>query len=147
MLLASFGLMRGGAMFWLVIAQLVSLLLDMFAVRRQSDGAKDLEIVVLRHQLRLLERRQPRPRLSRWERLTLALLATTLRQLTREGRERLSRGLILVRPATVLRWHRDLVRRKWTFRGGRSTGRRPTDASLEALIVRLARENARWGYA
>src|SRR5829696_3772775 len=111
MLLASFGLMRGGAMFWLVIAQLVSLLLDMFAVRRQSDGAKDLEIVVLRHQLRLLERRQPRPRLSRWERLTLALLVTKLRRVTTGARECWSWSVVLVTPATVLRWHRELVRR------------------------------------
>ena len=50
-------------------------------------------------------------------------------------------------PETVLRWHRDLVRRKWTFRGCRRAGRRPTDASIEALVVRLARENPRWGYA
>ena len=66
-------------MLWSAIAQLATLLLDLLTVRRQSEGAKDLEIVVLRHQLRMLERRRPRPRLARWERLTLALLVTKLR--------------------------------------------------------------------
>ncbi len=134
-------------MFWSALAQLVAVLLDVLIARRQPESAKDLEIVVLRHQLRMLERRLPRPRLSRWERLTLALLATTLRHLTSDARQRLSRCLVLVNPETVLRWHRDLVRRKWTFRRGGHAGRLPTDATLEALIVRLARENARWGYA
>ena len=134
-------------MFWSVVAHLAALLLDLVMARRQSEGAKDLEIAVLRHQLRMLERRRPHPRLSRWERLTLALLATKLRHLTSDARQRLSRCLVLVEPETVLRWHRDLVRRKWTCRRGGRTGRRPTDATLEALILRLARENARWGYA
>ena len=65
-------------MFWSVIAHLVTLLLDLITVRRQSEGAKDLEIVVLRHQLRKLERRRPWPRLARWEQLTLALLVAKL---------------------------------------------------------------------
>src|SRR5437763_1880201 len=114
MLLASLGPMEGGAMYWSAITQLVAVLLDVFMARRQPACAKDLEIAVLRHQLRMLERRRRRPRLSRWERLTLALLATKLRHLTSDARERLSRCLVLVDPATVLRWHRDLVRRKWT---------------------------------
>lgn len=134
-------------MVWSALASPVAVILDLLTARRQSEGAKDLEIVVLRHQLRMLERRLPQPRLSRLERLTLALLATKLRHLTSDGRRRLSRSLVLVTPETVLRWHRDLVRRKWTCRRGGHAGRRPTDAALEALIVRLARENPRWGYA
>ena len=134
-------------MFWSMLAQMVALLLDLFTARRQPEGAKDLEIVLLRHQLRVLQRRRPRPRLAPWERLTLALLAATLRRITADARGRWTRSVVLVTPETLLRWHRDLVRRKWTFRRGPSTGRRPTDATLEALIVRLARENPRWGYA
>ena len=134
-------------MFWSVLAQLVAVLLDLLTARRQPEGAKDLEIAVLRHQLRMLERRQPPPRLARWERLTLVLLVTRLRRLALGTRERWSRSLVLVTPETVLRWHRDLVRRKWTFRRRHRAGRRPTDAALAALIVRLARENPRWGYA
>jgi len=134
-------------MFWSAMAQLVSLLLDLLTARHQPAGAKDLEILLLRHQLRVLQRRLPQPRLSPWERLTLALLATKLRHLTAEARQRWVRSLILVRPETVLRWHRDLVRRKWTFRRRKPAGRRPTDATIAALIVRVARENPRWGYA
>jgi len=143
----SCGLMVGGAMFWSAIGQIVALLLDVFIARREPACAKDLEIAILRHQLRMLDRRQPRPRLSRWERLTLALLVMQLCRLTAGAGQCWSRSLVLVTPETVLRWHRDLVRRKWAFRGHRRAGRRPTDAALEALVVRLARENARWGYA
>src|SRR6266542_2067148 len=106
MLLASLRGKRGGAMFWAALAHLVALLLDLLTARRQADGAKDLEILLLRHQLRVLQRRRPRPHLSRWERLTLALLATKLRHLTGDARQRLSRSLVLVQPETVLRWHR-----------------------------------------
>ncbi|CAA9235554.1 MAG: hypothetical protein AVDCRST_MAG77-1233 [uncultured Chloroflexi bacterium] len=134
-------------MFWSAFEQLVALLLDLVTARRQSDCGKDLEIVLLRHQLRVLQRRQPRPRLARWERLTLALLATKLRRMTAGAGQRWTRSLVLVTPETVLTWHRDLVRRKWTFRGRKPAGRRPTDPTIEALIVRLARENSRWGYA
>lgn len=59
----------------------------------------------------------------------------------------MGRSLLLVTPKTVLRWHRDLVRRKWTYRKHRRVGRPPVDAALTAQIVRLARENRRWGYA
>jgi putative transposase len=134
-------------MFWSALAQLVALLLDLLTARRQPACAKDLEIAVLRHQLRVLLRRQPAPRLSRWEQLMLALLVTKLRHLPAVARQHWARSVVLVTPETVLRWHRDLVRRKWTFRQRRRAGRRPTDAALAALIVRLATENPRWGYA
>jgi hypothetical protein len=110
-------------MVWSVVAHLAALLLDLVMARRQSEGAKDREIAVLRYQLRLLEHRQPRPCLSLWGRLTLALLATKLRHLTSDAYQRLSRCLVLVEPGTVLRWHRDLARRKWTCRRGVLLGR------------------------
>ena len=88
-------------MFWSALAQLVAVLLDVLMARRRPEGAKDLEIAVLRHQLRMLERRQPRPRLARWERLTLALLATKLRHLTSDARQCLTRCLVLVEPAAT----------------------------------------------
>src|SRR5690349_883170 len=146
MLLASLRRMRGVEMFWSALAHLVALLLDLLTARQQVEGAKDLEIVVLRHRLRVLERRQPRPRIARWGRLTLALLATKLRRLPAGTRGHWPRSLVLVTPGMVLRWHRELVRRKWTFRRHRRAGRNPTDATLVALLVRLARENPRWGY-
>jgi putative transposase len=125
---------------------LVALRIDLITARHRANCAKDLEIAVLQHQLRVLERRRPRPRLARWERLTLALLVAKLRGVTAGGHQPWSRSLLLVTPETVLRWHRDLVRRKWTFRRRRA-GRPPTDATLADLIVRLAGENPCWGYA
>ena len=134
-------------MFWSVLAQLMILLLDPFTARRQPACEKDLEIAALRHQLRIALRRQPRPRLSRWEQFTLTLLVTRLRHLPAVARQRWSRSVLLATPETVLRWHRALVRRKSTFRECRGTGRPRTDATLAALIVRLARKNPRCGYA
>jgi putative transposase len=134
-------------MFWSAIAHLVALLIDLITARRRADYAKDLEIAVLRHQLRVLERRRPSLRLARCEQLMLALLVAKLRGVTTGRCQRWSRSLVLVTPEMVLRWHRALVRRKWTFRRGRRVGRPPTDTALVALIVRLARENPRWGYA
>ena len=146
MLLATLRIRQGVKLFWSVVPQLLALLVDLTTARRWPDGEKDLEILLLRHQLRVLERRQPRPCLSRWERLTLALLMNRLRRPAAEARQRWSRSLVLVTPATVLRGHRERVRRTWTFRGRRQAGRRRIDTTLEALIVRLARENPRWGY-
>lgn len=83
----------------------------LFTARRQPEGAKDLEIALLRHQLRVLQRCGPRPRLVPWERLTLALLAAPLRRISAEACGRWARIVLLVTPETVLRWHRGLVRR------------------------------------
>ena len=72
-----------------------------------------MEILLLRHQLRLLQRQRPRsPRLSRWEKLTLAVLTAKVARLTAGPRTRLERVLLLFKPDTVLGWHRELVRRK-----------------------------------
>jgi hypothetical protein len=106
--------------------------------RRPDNVAKDIEIAVLRHQLKVLRRQVGRPRFRWSDRL---FLAATSRLLPR-GRW----SVFLVRPQTLLRWHRDLVRRKWTFRSGRGPGRPAIDAELRDLVLRLARENPRWGY-
>ena len=142
---------------WLWIVRLATLSLSLSNSSRMRSAPHSrllaaislmrLEIVLLRHQLRVLQRRQPRPRLARGERLALALLVAKLRRITAGARGRWARSVVLVTPTIVLRWHRDLVRRKWTFRGRRCAGRPPTDATLAALVARLARENPRWGYA
>lgn len=104
-------------MFWSVLAQLVAVLLDLLTARRQPEGAKDLEIAALRHQLRMLKRRRPRPRIARWEKLALALLATKLRRVATGAHQPWLRSLVLVTPETVLRWHRD-----WCAGSGPSAG-------------------------
>lgn len=132
---------------WFMLARTFTILMDLALTTRRSADAKDLEIAILRHQLRLVQRRHPPARLARWERLTLAVLVTRLAGLAAGGRARLGRSLVLVQPETVLRWHRELVRRKWTCPRPRPAGRPPIPGDLEALIGRLAAENPRWGYS
>ena len=134
-------------MVYLAIARLLSLLVDLATLHWRSDRAKDLEILLLRHQLAILQRAQAGPpRLTRWDRLTLAVLATKFTRLKAGMQARLAACLLIVRPETVLRWHRDLVRRKWTFCRQRKPGRPHIAPELEELVVRLAKENPRWGY-
>ena len=134
-------------MLWAVLAHLVGFVIDRVLGARRTEDAKDLEIALLRHQLRLLLRRAGRPpRLSRWEQLTIAILAAKLGRVVAGSRIRLSHAVLLVRPETVLKWHRELVRRKWTYRRRRAGGRPPIATQAEALLLRLAAENPRWGY-
>lgn len=131
-----------------VLAQLLGFLLDLGRVLLGSDQSKEVEILLLRRQLAILQRSQTRPpRLTRWEKLTLAVLAHRLVRLCDGAHARMDACLLLFRPDTVLRWHRDLVRRKWTFRFQPSAGRPPTSPELVELIVRFANENPCWGYS
>jgi hypothetical protein len=84
---------------------------------RQTDHDKDAEILLLRQQLRILQRKQSHPpRIAWWEKLMLVVLARRLTELTSHARVRLSQVILLVKPDTLLKWHRELVRRKWTFK-------------------------------
>jgi putative transposase len=126
-----------------MLVQLLRLLLDVLA-SRLSYQQKDLEILLLRHQLRILQRKLPRsPRISMWEKGILAVLTVRFKLLNEGTSNRLSEAILLFKPDTVLRWHRELVRRKWTFR---PAGRPSVATELEQLIGRLAQENPRWGY-
>jgi putative transposase len=109
---------------------------------RRKQAWQTAEILILRHQLAILQRCQPRrPRLNWADR---ALLATLLGLIPKARR----RGLrLLVTPDTILRWHREIVRRRWTVRSMRGkTGRPTTRRNISALVLRLARENPEWGY-
>src|SRR2546430_7553099 len=97
---------------------------------------KDVEIAVLRHQLAVLHRQGARPRYAPTDRLVVATLARLL------PRERWS--AFLVTPATLVRWHRELVRRRWTYPCEPRVGR-GLDPALVELVLRLARENSRGG--
>jgi putative transposase len=103
-----------------------------------SPDEKDVEIAVLRHQLAVLKRQVARPRFSPTDRAVLATLARFL------SRERWA--TFLVTPATLMRWHRELVRRHWTFPRPNKVAPNALDAEVVALVLRLARENPRWGY-
>jgi len=124
------------SLFYLVIRTLVRLIV-IGDLRQRDEHAKDLEILVLRHQLRVLQRTASPPRLRTIDRVLLAAASRVL------PRDRWV--AFLVTPATLLRWHRELVRRKWTYRRSGRPGRPPIDPEVRTLILRLARENPRWG--
>jgi len=107
-------------------------LLELLVLCRRGDRAKELEILVLRHELHVLRRQVARPRIGAADR---ALLAAFSRVLPRARQQSL-----LVQPATVLRWHRELVRRRWTY-PGRLPGRPPLAAQTRRLVLRLATES------
>jgi transposase len=102
-----------------------------------APDAKDVELAVLHHQLAVLRRQVARPRYTPADRMVLAWLAKLL------PRERWA--VFLVTPGTLLRWHRELVARRWTY-PHTTTSPRALDAEVVALVLRLARENPRWGY-
>jgi len=112
-------------------------LLQLVVLLCRSERSKELEILVLRHELAIL-RRQPRRAPVRP--VDRAILAALARALARSAWSALS-----VRPATLLRWHRELVRRRWTY-PHRRPGRPPLDRRVQTLVLRLARENSGWGY-
>jgi putative transposase len=113
-----------------------SAVLRLLVSGRSSEFAKDVELLVLRHQLVVLGRQQRRPSLRPADRAFFAALTRVLPQPRR--------GLV-VRPQTLLRWHRELVRRRWA-QPQRAAGRPPVDRRVRELVLRLARENPGWGY-
>jgi hypothetical protein len=121
--------------------------LDLFTSMSIKESNKDLEIVILRQQVRILQRKvKTPPRNSDPERMILATLTNKLRQFSGDARQNLHQVLLIFKPDTVLGWHRNLVRRKWSFKRKGKPGRPGLSCELEALIVRLAKENPRWGY-
>src|SRR5690348_1977045 len=111
--------------------------LSWMALLARSDSAKDAEILTLRHEVAVLRRTNPRPTLTWLDRAMLGalsrLLPTPLRRLR------------LVSPRTLLRWHAQLVCRRWSY-PHRRPGRPRIAPPIRALVLRLARENPRWGY-
>jgi hypothetical protein len=97
----------------------------------------EVELVVLRHQLKVLQRKVGRPRLRRRDRLIMAALSGVL--------PRARRSSFAVSPQTLLRWHRGLVRRKWPFCRRSRGGRPPISEDVRELILRIGRENPRVG--
>jgi hypothetical protein len=109
---------------------------------RREEAWKDAEILILRHQLAVLRRQQPgRVKLNWADRAFLAALLGAIPRARRQGLR------LLASPDTLLRWHRDIVRRRWAARSARGrTGRPATCRNIKALVRRLARENPGWGH-
>jgi putative transposase len=123
-------------LFWSLGYLALRCLLQLVLLRSRSEGFKELEIVVLRHELSVLRRQAGRPQLRQSERILLTAASRLL------PRSRWSS--FLVTPSTLLRWHRRLVARRWTYTG--RVGRPPVGSEIRELVHRLARENPRWGY-
>ena len=120
-----------------VVYTLAQRVFTLVLLRFRSERSKDLELVVLRHELSVLRRQVSRPRLSDADRVFLCAASRLM------PRPRWS--AFVVTPETLLRWHRRLIARRWTY-PRRGAGRPPISADTRTLIVRLARENPRWGY-
>jgi len=134
--LACFSWRRSGVV-WSFVYLALRRSLELILLCFRSAEAKEIEILVLRHELAVLRRQHPWPRLQPKDRALLAALSRLL------PRPRWS--VFLVQPETLLRWHRRMVRRRWTY-PTTSNGRPPIPEEVQQLVVRLARENPRWGY-
>ena len=124
-------------MFWSLVYVLTRRMVDLMVQRARGSTARDLELLVLRHEVAVLRRQVARPALQPADRVLLAALPRVL------ARERW--GAFFVHPATLLRWHRDLVAKRWTYTHKRP-GRPSTRAEVRRLILRLAAENSGWGH-
>jgi putative transposase len=118
---------------YLVVRNLFALVWWLARPRR----SKEFEILLLRHELAVLRRQSARPRLTRADRALFAALSRAL--------PRTAWANLAVKTDTLLRWHRQLVRRRWTY-AGRRPGRPALSEETRVLVLRLARENPRWGY-
>jgi hypothetical protein len=110
--------------------------LNLIGLLGRRAASKDIELLVLRHEVPILRRTTPAPRLNWADRAILAALIRQLPAALRRHR--------LVTPGTVLRWHRRLVTKKWTYPN--RPGRPPLDLALATLMEQMAAENPAWGY-
>jgi putative transposase len=117
---------------YLIFLQMLGLIVMM----GRTTSSKDVELLVLRHEVAVLRRTNPTPRLDWADRAVFAALIRRLPGALRRYR--------LVTPGTVLRWHRRLLRKKWTY--SNRPGRPPIDDVIAELVERMARENPSWGY-
>ena len=123
---------------FLLITRMVSWL----RLSQREETWKTAEILILRHQLAVLQRRQPRRPILNWA--DQALIAALLSVMPKARRHAMR---LVVSPDTILRWRRDLVRRRWASRSKRGrTGLPATRRNVRALVLRRARENPQWGY-
>ena len=128
---------RSRGQLWAFVYLAVQQLLRLLVLSFRSERSNGIELLALRHEVAILRRQMGRPAYRPADRALLAALSRLL--------PRSQWGTFGVTPGTLLAWHRRLVARRWTY-ARRSSGRPPIDRETTALVVRLARENPRWGY-
>src|SRR5437762_9401241 len=138
--LARFGarvMVEGGCLLWSLVYLVVRNLFALVWLLGRPRRSKEFEILVLRHELVILRRQSTRPKLTRADRALLASLSRSL--------PRTAWTVFSFKPETLLRWHRQLIARRWTY-SHRRPGRPGLERSLRELILCLARQNPHWGY-
>ncbi|MBO3752509.1 hypothetical protein J5X84_41180 [Streptosporangiaceae bacterium NEAU-GS5] len=124
-------------MTWSVLYLIVRGLVAGLMLFTRSDSGKEIEILVLRHEVAVLRRQIARPLLQPADRVWLTALSRRL--------PRIRRNAFFITPAALLAWHRDLIRRRWRY-PRRTPGRPPTAKTVRDLVLRMARDNPDWGY-
>ena len=127
---------RSGVLLWSLCCLALRWLLQLVLLRPRSQDFKELEIVVLRDELTVLRRQTCRPQLTTTDRVFLTAASRLLPRSRWQS--------FLVTPATLTRWHRQMVAHRWTYAG--RSGRPPIGNQIREVVLRLARENPRWGY-
>ena len=133
---------------WHILANIFTIFLTLFRLNFRSDREKDLEILILRQQLNILQRKHNQiVRPERVDRVILSVLTVRLKHIGGQTISRLRNIIQIFQPETIFRWHRELVQMKWAYQHKNKGGRPFIDQELENLILRLAKENPRWGYS
>ena len=131
---------------WFILSQLFSTMITLVILGRLCEAEKDLEILFLRQQISILLRNRVQPvNATRVEKLKLTAFAARLKEITNRSATQLGEIMRLFQPETVLGWHRELVRRKWTFTHKARGGRPRLSQEIEDLITRMVKENSLWG--
>jgi len=127
---------------WFILKHIFSTILSIINTTRLSNEEKDLEILILRQQLSILQRKHNSPiKPNRVEKITLAVLTARLKRITHRSANQVGDIIRIFQPETILRWHRELVHREWTYLHKNKGGRPSTSKELEELILRLANGN------
>ena len=121
--------------YWLLVL-IITFILDIITSLGDRNRNKDLEIIILRQQVRILQRKvKAPPRITGPERMIVAILVDKFSQTTKDSRQRLHQVMLIFKPETVLRWHLGLVRRKWTFSRKAKPGRPTISSELVTVIL------------
>lgn len=147
-MVSSFDLEAGQvSMIYWSLMHILTFFLNIFTTLSVTNHNKDREIIILRQQVRILQRKvKSPPRISDPERIISAILTDRISQSTKDAPRGLHQVRLIFKPDTLIRWHRELVHRKWMFERKAKPGRPRISSELAALIPRLAKENLRrWG--